>query len=423
MQRKPTRFGIPCLFLILSLSNLAMTAHAVDLPIPGIHSATLHGYYKNFLLALESSNDLVEDGVEDLNRARLMLDTRVTQQLDFVLHYEQLATIHPIDPTASSLFLGTSTAGNRPGVLDLSWPILTNDDVQWRQEIDRLYAHRRQSWGDVTVGRQAISWGVGLIWAPQDLFIGFSPVEIDREFRTGIDAARVLVSLGPFTEAEIVYAAYEKEFDQQSAALRWRTTLSDSNVDVELMAGKFFDDVVVGGLAAGQLGGVGLRGEATLTNNFGGGDKRVGKQHFVRGIVGADYRFSGDVLCVAEYYFNGFGEEDAGEYIGIAPSPRFTRGEIFNFGRHYLGFIADWEAHPLLHLLGQGQWNLLDPSAQVGPALSVSLTDEAQLDVGAYFALGKGPSQVDSDSVSPPRVRSEFGLAPNVYYVAGKIYF
>jgi hypothetical protein len=143
----------------------------------------------------------------------------------------------------------------------------------------------------------------------------------------------------------------------------------------------------------------------------------------VRGIIGADYRFPHDVRCVGEYYFNGFGEENADEYIEIAPSPRFTRGEIFNLGRHYLGFVADWEAHPLVHLLGQGQWNLLDPSAQVGPAISVSLTDEAQLDAGAYFALGRGPSKLPPGGVAPPEVRSEFGLAPDVYYVTAKIYF
>jgi hypothetical protein len=282
---------------------------------------------------------------------------------------------------------------------------------------------RRHDWGDVTIGRQAIGWGVGVIWAPEYLFVSFSPIEIDREFRNGVYAARVLVSLGTFTEAEIVYAVFDKEFDQQSTGLRWRTTLTDSNVDVGLMAGKFYDDAVVGALAAGQFRGVGLHSEMTLTNNFGGGIERVGKQRFVRGIIGADYRFPGDVLFIGEYYFNGFGEEDADEYIDIAPSPRFTRGEIFNLGRHYLGFVADWEVHPLVHLLGQGQWNLLDPSAQVGPAISVSLTDEAQLDAGAYFALGRGPSQLVAGSVSPPQVRSEFGLAPDVYYVTAKIYF
>ena len=78
-------------------------------------------------------------------------------------------------------------------------------------------------------------------------------------------------------------------------------------------------------------------------------------------------------------------------------------------------FAADWEVHPLLHLIAQGQWNLADPSAQVGPALTFSLTDEAQLDAGAYFGLGAG---LDEDGV-----QSEFGSVPDTYYVAAKIYF
>jgi hypothetical protein len=65
--------------------------------------------------------------------------------------------------------------------------------------------------------------------------------------------------------------------------------------------------------------------------------------------------------------------------------------------------------------LAQGQWNLLDSSALLGPAFTLSLSDEAQLDGGVYFALGEGRSGLT--------MRSEFGGAPDVYYASAKIYF
>jgi hypothetical protein len=133
-------------------------------------------------------------------------------------------------------------------------------------------------------------------------------------------------------------------------------------------------------------------------------------------VLGADYRFPNDVRVIGEYYFNGFGTTNPDDYLARAASPRFTRGELFNVGRQYLGLVAHWQAHPLLHLIAQGQANLLDPSALLGPAFSFSLSDEAALEAGAYFRLGEGLTAFGAP-------QSEFGPAPNVYYVTAKIYF
>lgn len=406
------RSGWP-LVVTLFFAVSARCALGVDLHVPGVEALSLHGYYKNFFLAQESSDPLTGDGQEDLNRARLMLEGQLTEQVDFAVHYEHVATIDPI--AGDSLFLGSAAGVKHPGVWSLEWPLRTDGTVRWRHEIDRLYVRRRQSWGDITIGRQAIGWGVGIIWSPQDLFVAFSPVEIDREFRTGVDAARVLASLGSFTEAEAVYAVFDDGVDHHATALRWRTTLAGPNLDLGFMAGKFYEDAVVGGLLSGELYGAGVHAEITGTHDFEGSYQRVGPQDFARAVAGATYQFGGNVSLVGEYYYNGFGTEDPGHYLDLARSPRLTRGEIFNLGRHYVGFVADWQTHPLLHLLAQGQWNLLDSSALLGPAFTLSLSDEAQLDGGVYFALGEGRSGLT--------MRSEFGGAPDVYYASVKIYF
>ena len=38
-------------------------------------------------------------------------------------------------------------------------------------------------WGVVCVGRQAVTWGNGLIFNPMDLFNPFSPVDIERDYK------------------------------------------------------------------------------------------------------------------------------------------------------------------------------------------------------------------------------------------------
>lgn len=380
---------------------------AIDITTPGDRTIRVHGYYKNFFLGTDANISQIEDGVSDLNRFRLMLDSEIIENWELTVHYEHIAEIHP--QLGGGTFFETR---DRPGLTSLSWTIESNDDVNWIHEFDRLQVRGRLDWGDVTIGRQAIGWGVGLIWAPLDLLVGFSPVQIDREFRLGVDAIRTVVPLGSFSEVEAVYAAYDTSFDQHVAAFRWRTTLAESSTDIGLIAGKFFDDAVVGALVAGEIAGAGVHSSINFTHHYGDDD---GPEDYVRLVVGADYRFPYEILGLVEYYFNGWGASRPSQYLSRLTSDRLQRGEVFNVGRHYLGFSVDWEAHPLVHIIGRGQTNLTDPSAQIGPALTVSISDESQIEAGAFFALGS--------TIDGAELESEFGPQSNFFYAAGKIYF
>lgn len=397
-----------CAFaLTIPLLLAAAPGAAFEIYLPAGQAVRLRGYYKNFLLGIDSGIPQLEDGVSDINRARLMLDSEVVENWELSVHYEQIAEINPL--LGGQAFF---EIGDRPGLHSLSWSIDRSDRLAWRHEIDRLQIQGRFSWGDVTLGRQAIGWGVGLLWEPLDLLTGFSPVQIDREYRLGVDAARLLVPVGPFTEVDLVYVAYGTPFDEQVAAGRWRTTFAEQQLDVGLVAGKFFEDAVLGALAVTEVAGFGVHSSLNLTHHYG---DDVGPADFARWVIGADRRFPHDVLAVVEYYLNGWGASSPDGYLARLGSDRVRRGEVYNVGRHYLGFAVDWEAHPLVHLLARGQCNLTDPSAQLGPALTISLSNEAQLEAGAYFSVG--------ESLDGLELGSEFGPQPDLFYTAAKIYF
>ncbi len=390
-----------------ALALTATTSVAIDIPLPGERTVSVHGYYKNFFAGIHSNVSLLDDGVSDLNRARLMLHSEIFEDWELSVHYETIAEIHPV--LGGGGFFGTM---NRPGLTELNWSIDRSDDLNWTHELDRLQVRGRLDWGDVTIGRQAIGWGVGLIWAPLDLLVGFSPVLIDREYRIGVDAVRTLIPLGSFTEIEAVYAAYETSFDQHVAAFRWRTTFPELDTDVGIIAGKFFDDAVVGALVATEVAGAGVHSSMSITHHYG---DDTGPRDYVRLVAGIDYRFPYEILGLVEYYFNGWGASESSRYLSRLTSDRLQRGEVFNVGRHYLGFTLDWEAHPLVHLAGRGQANLTDPSAQIGPAMTISVSDEAQIEAGAFFSLGSTLDGID--------LASEFGPQPHFFYTAAKIYF
>jgi hypothetical protein len=294
----------------------------------------------------------------------------------------------------------------------LDWTIKETGSLLWRHELDRLNFRLSFPAADIVVGRQAISWGIGRIWTPADIFVAFSPVEIDREYKTGVDAVTMRVPLGPSSQLETVYAAFGEDFRDQSTGSRVRTTIR--NFDLGLMGAKSYTDFVTGPFFDGEIRGAGVRGEFTFTHNTTNPHPKE-LRTFFRAVSSVDYRFANSLYALLEYYYNGFGSKDPGEYRALFTSPRRARGEVFNVGRHYLGSSLGYELHHLVNLGLTTQWNLVDQSLLLGPILLVSLSNEADLRVGANFPFGP--------DLAGQQVKSEFGLYPKVYYLQLRLYF
>src|SRR5262249_10932039 len=142
------------------------------------------GYIKTLALGTNTSLPGAEDTAEDLSRARLMLEGDIGPHVSWAVHYEHFALINPAPGATTGLFAGPQAVGSgRLSLLPLDWTIQKSGSLLWRHELDRLNLHISFPVADLVIGRQAISWGVGRIWTPADLFVAFSPVEIDREYK------------------------------------------------------------------------------------------------------------------------------------------------------------------------------------------------------------------------------------------------
>jgi hypothetical protein len=400
------------LFLFVILLPCTVSARTLYQSADNAFSVRLSGYIKTLALGTNTSLPGTDDTAEDFTRARLMLEGDIGSQVSWAVHYEHFALINPARGTTTGLFAGQQSADTgRFSLLPLDWTVQKSGSLLWQHGLDRLYVRFSFATADLVIGRQAISWGVGRIWTPSDLFVAFSPVAIDREFKAGVDAISLKVPLGGFSQLEVVYAAFDDDFSKQDAAVRIQKTMG--NFALGFMGGKFFRDAVIGPFFDGEISGVGVRGEFTFTHDT--GHPQHERRTFIRGVGSVDYRFANGLYTLLEYYYSGFGEEDPEEYPRLFTSARVARGEIFNFGRHYLGATLQYELHPLVTTSLTGLWNLLDQSCLIGPLLLVSLSNEADLRVGAYFPIGTG--------LVGPRVQSEFGLYPQVYYLQLRRYF
>lgn len=159
--------------------------------------------------------------------------------------------------------------------------------------------------------------------------------------------------------------------------------------------GKYVRDAVLGADFSGDVGPLGVHGEGAWTLPLEGLDDGLANvsvgRHFLRAVVGVDWRPAEKWVLFAEYHFNGWGTRDAARYVETLRSDRVTRGEVFGAGRHYAGLVVAWQASDLLSVQATALANLQDPSALVVPALEYWLEQSVLLRAGGYVPIGRPP--------------------------------
>lgn len=368
------------------------------------------------------------------------------------------------EPNMVSTFSGgVSSAAEPPRSLPLQYTDAAAGRRIWNAAVDRLYLQTRLGPVDVLVGRQPISFGVGFIWQPADLLAPFSPLDIDKEFKPGVDAVRLNFNLGAFTELALVGVAGAPacrhvsiptaadplapsewqtpdgescspgapryESDASSLAARFRTTVGE--FDLGGLVGRVRGDWVLGAFAAGTLGRWKLRSEATFTWDTDPGEPGAPdysfRERFVRAVAGVDYSFdlSRPVHVFSELHYNGFGSRDPEDYPRILQSARISQyAELSALGQYYLGVGAVWELTEKLKASALALANLTDPSAHFSMNLEFLLSSESVLQLGGFLPAGRRPGLVTTGGIpSGVELRSEFGMYPSMIFLLYKRYY
>ncbi|MBU1241856.1 hypothetical protein KKD52_17315 [Myxococcota bacterium] len=368
------------------------------------------------------------------------------------------------EPNMVSAFSGGASSTAEP---PRSLPFQYTDAVAqrriWNAALDRLYFQTRLGPVDILVGRQPVSFGVGFIWQPADLLAPFSPLDIDKEFKPGVDAVRLNFNLGSFTELALVGVAGAPsclhvsvptaadpmapsvwqtpsgkrcspgeprfERDASSLAARFRTTMGE--FDLGALAGWVRGDWVVGVFTAGTLGRWKVRSEATFTwdyedNEPGDADYSF-RQRYIRAVAGVDYSFdfSRAVHVFSELHYNGFGTRNPDEYALILESARVAQyAEISALGQYYFGAGGVWELTEKLKWSALAMVNLTDPAAHFSTSVEILLSDETVLQIGGFLPVGRRPELLTAGGLpTGAALRSEFGMYPSMIFVLFKRYY
>ena len=302
---------------------------------------------------------------------RLKAENR-TGPWDFAAHYELLAvsgdTIEAHRRMAAAGIPVTGSVNGLPDdrrrLFDLTRETTERNRLAAVQRFDRLsvgYGSARQT---LRLGRQAVSWGNGLVFQPLDFVNPFSPVAIDKDYKTGDDMLYGQWLVGEKDDVQAMLAPRRDpatnrvEGNQSSYAFKFRSRLS--GFDLDLLAARHFAENLAGVGIVKSVGGAVWRLDVSYTDLETGGSATAL-------VTNMDYSWiwgGKNVYGYAEYFRNGVGETDRANYVSpnVELSARLARGDLFTLARGYTALGLQIEFTPLFNMYTNLIVNLNDGS-------------------------------------------------------------
>lgn len=365
------------------------------------------GYVKSFLITSESVDLPGSTRTwQSQNSLRVMWEG-FGDRSAWQVHYE----LSPILSSRSQTLVDKVTFAS-PGawrLTDLDAQLAQDGKQRLVQNLDRFNVQFNLDAGDLTIGRQPITFGAARVINPTDVFLPFDVRTFNQEYRIGVDAVRFQHPFGQLSEFDIGVIAGDDVRASTSAAFVQIRTHVDGK-DLQFAAARFAKQSLIGGGVQSALGDFGFWLEAAGVS---------GDDDYIRLSTGLDYAFTESVFAMAEYHYNGAGSDDPSGYFGQLASTPYRVGGVFLLGEHYLIPVINWQVTPLWSASLQSVVNLSDHSTFVNLSAVYNVTQNAYMDLGYYHFSG------DSFRPSPGGIRpgSEYGGNPDTLYASLRFYF
>ena len=308
------------------------------------------------------------------------LDTRLKAEwrgrgFDFAAHYEVLALVGDSVKTrralaAAGLLASGAVNGlpdDRHRLFDLTDDFIDDSRAVAVQRLDRLSVGYTSGSATLRFGRQAVSWGNGLVFQVLDFVNPFSPLAIDKDYKTGEDMLYGQWQWAGMGDAQLMLLPRrdplmrDVDHEQASQALKLHTRAA--GFDVDALVARHYDQNLFGMGVVHNLGGAVWRLDVLRTDVSGRDDV----WSLVTNIDYSWVLFGKNMYGFAEYYRNGFGSARMSGYLVADPelTVRLTRGELYTYGRDYAALGMQVELSPLVNAFASVIQNLNDASRYV----------------------------------------------------------
>jgi hypothetical protein len=384
------------------------------------------GYYENQLMVGRlprnvSSPDESAWKVTDTNKLRLDIKARPGKRFmldaDLVLKTYHGFTSYSLRDLLPEKFEPELTLWETSDPSSVRW---TLDDELY---LDNAYLTISLDWFRLRIGRQQIRFGSGWFWNPTDLFTVKDLLDPAYEKR-GLTAVKMQFFFGRESQLDLYYFienGFEESMkkagfmegdalgllDEPSFAVRLRQAFyrwdvaavfimkKDARIVMSSPAPELpavipdlqIDDRMMGGFEfAGELGGVGLRGEVAVN--------KIGRNiRFIEALGGIDYTFRSGFSITAEYLFTSRGENDSARYT-FEDWINYLTQSIRYPGMHYAAALIGYTFAGInLDLQLAGIVNASDGSFVINPWISYKWGNYVTLSL--YGAISWGDDDTD----------------------------
>ncbi len=268
--------------------------------------------------------------------------------------------------------------------VDTESELVETADATLTHDLDRAVLRLYLGEVDLSLGRQAVTWGTSNVFGVADVWTQFSPFDVDTSQKRGVDAARAVMAVGQSAELDAVVVDRGSQEDLSGGL---RGTLYLPFGDAYVAGAKLWEELAVMGGLSTEVDAFKLRSEALWA-----WDTDDDEAQRPRVTLGVDWFYSGDLLLGLEGHYNGPGTD----------LEALERGELYLIDRWYAGGYSSYKLHDLVTATLSPLVNLTDPSALLGWGLSCSIQQDVDVGLGGFHGVGDG---------------LEFGAYPQVVYL------
>ena len=344
-------------------------------------------------------NDSLDAALRAQSRNDLLGNIRLTwepgwQHWSFSLHY--VLAVQNGDSVSLARALSGLLPASPATWFNLTERFVDHAQLAGTQSIDRLSLTYNTSELVIRVGRQALSWGSGLVFRPMDLFNPFSPRATDSEYKPGTDMlyAQSLFPDGSDLQFIMVprpaHPGAWPSTNASSAALHLNTTFFGHQTT--WLVARDHGDWVFGAAINGALGEATWNVELVPTFERSGAVRVSALVNLSDAVTLANR----NAMIFAEYFRNGFGAGEGNFLLAALPrdlTDRLGRGQLFDTRRDYLAAGMTLELDPLLISTSSIILDLDDASLLLLLSETYSVTDNLNLIAGAQVPIGPARSE------------------------------
>ena len=279
---------------------------------------------------------------------------------------------------------------------DLEHTISEDKNSITQHNIDRLFITHNTEKSVIKFGRQALSWGNGIVFRPMDFFNPFSPDAIDTSYKPGTDMlyTQWLFDSGADISFLLVPRRYpvtnKLDSSESSAAGKWHYFYSQLEIDV--LIAQDYSDKVLGLGISGPIGDAIWRTDIVPVFLDGNGSK-------TSVVLNAEQTWqwlNKNIHGYIEYFRNGFGAtKDNITYSDLSDNliKRITHLQVFNTSRDYLSIGARIEHSALLNFMPLLIHNINDNSTLTLLQGIYSSSQNSRIEFGLSIGIGNEGSE------------------------------